>query len=128
MSWDDYVEVRGNRYNVPCELVGQHLAARIGLVETLRVYHADIQMAQHTLKSRAEGWITITEHHLALWQAVQVKQHALSAYEEVTYWNWKTCSASYIWSNWKLNWRLSANRQLKNSWIIRLFSPNRCKL
>jgi transposase len=83
VSWDSYVEVRGNRYSVPAELVGQRVAVRIGLDETLRVFHADLQVAKHTLKSKAEGWSTLPEHHQALWQAVQVEQRALSAYAEV---------------------------------------------
>lgn len=83
VSMDSYIEVRGNRYSVPAELVGQHVAVRIGLDETLRVFHADLLVAKHTLKSKAEGWSTVAEHHLALWQAVQVEQRALSAYEEV---------------------------------------------
>lgn len=82
VSWDGYIEVRGNRYSVPAELVGQRVAVRIGLDETLRVFHADIQVAKHTLKSKAEGWSTLPEHHRALWQEVKVELRALSAYEE----------------------------------------------
>lgn len=37
VAWDGYIEVRGNRYSVPAELVGQRVAIRIGLDGTLRV-------------------------------------------------------------------------------------------
>lgn len=82
-SWDSYIEVRGNRYSIPAELAGQRVAIRIGLDQTLRVFHAEAQVAKHTLKSKAEGWSTFPEHHQALWQAVQVEQRALSVYAEV---------------------------------------------
>jgi hypothetical protein len=35
VAWDGYIDVRGNRYSVPAELVGQRVAVRIGLDGTL---------------------------------------------------------------------------------------------
>ena len=37
VSWDAYIEVRGNRYSIPANLVGQMVVVRIGLDRTLRV-------------------------------------------------------------------------------------------
>jgi transposase len=81
---DAYIEVRGNRYSVPAELVGQRVAVRIGLDGTLRVYQAETLVARHTLREKEEGWATVAEHHRELWEAVKVEQRPLAAYEEVT--------------------------------------------
>ncbi len=83
VSWDSYIDVRGNRYSVPAELVGQRVAVRIGLDGTLRVYQAETLVARHTLRSRQEGWSTVAEHHDALWKDVNVEQRSLATYEEV---------------------------------------------
>lgn len=83
VSWDSYIEVRGNRYSVPAELAGQRVAIRIGLDDSLRIYHADSLVARHTLRSKQDGWSTIAEHHSALWKEVHVEQRPLSVYEEV---------------------------------------------
>lgn len=84
VSWDSYIDVRGNRYSVPSELVGQRVAVRVGLDDTLRVFHADIQVAKHSLRNKQAGWSTVDEHHTALWEAVHVEQRALSTYVEVS--------------------------------------------
>jgi transposase len=83
VAWDGYIEVRGNRYSVPAELVGQRVAVRIGLDDNLRVYQAETLVARHLLRSKAEGWSTQGEHHRELWEAVKVEQRSLTAYEEV---------------------------------------------
>ncbi len=83
VAFDGYVDVRGNRYSVPAELVGQRVAVRIGLDGTLRVYQAETLVAKHTLRSKQEGWSTVAEHHSALWKDVHVEQRPLAAYEEV---------------------------------------------
>jgi len=83
VSWDSYIDVRGNRYSVPAELVGQRVAVRIGLDGTLRVYQAEVLVAKHTLRSRQEGWSTVAAHHDALWKEVNVERRSLAAYEEV---------------------------------------------
>jgi transposase len=84
VAWDSYVDVRGNRYSVPAELVGQRVAVRIGLDGALRIYQSETLVATHTLRSRQEGWCTTPEHHSDLWrEALQVEQRPLSVYEEV---------------------------------------------
>jgi hypothetical protein len=88
VSWDSYIEVRGNRYSVPAAWVGKTVAIRIGLDETLRVYGGERCIAKHQLRAVADGWSTVPEHHSALWaEAVQVEQRSLGAYAEVTEWN-----------------------------------------
>lgn len=90
VSWDGYVEVRGNRYSVPAALCGQTVAVRIGLDDTVRVFDREDRIAAtHRLRSfRDGGWVTVPEHHAALWKdAFQVMKRDLSVYEEVA-----TCS------------------------------------
>lgn len=89
-AWDGYIEVRGNRYSVPPTLAGQRVAVRIGLDGLLRIYQADQVVASHWLKSRQEGWSTLTEHQSAMWKStlsfenrqLQVEQRSLAVYEE----------------------------------------------
>jgi len=88
VSWDSYVDVRGNRYSVPSELVGQTVVVRIGLDDTLRVYHQETLVASHTLQPAQQGWVTVAEHHARLWQAtLKVQQRPLRVYEEVAQWS-----------------------------------------
>jgi transposase len=88
VSWDSYVDVRGNRYSVPSELVGQTVIVRIGLDDTLRVYHQETLIASHTLQPAQQGWVTRAEHHARLWQAtLKVQQRPLTVYEEVAQWS-----------------------------------------
>ena len=88
VSWDSYIEVRGNRYSVPAACVGTVVAVRIGLDETLRVYADEHLVATHRLQRVQDGWVTVPEHHRTLWQAVEpVDQRPLSVYEEVATWN-----------------------------------------
>jgi transposase len=88
VAWDSYIDVRGNRYSVPAELVAQTVVVRIGLDGTLRVYHAEALVATHTLRKAQEGWVTIPEHHTQLWQNVmEVERRPLEAYEEVMKWS-----------------------------------------
>jgi len=84
VAWDSYIEVRSNRYSVPCELVGQRVAIRIGLDGFLRVYQAETLVARHLLRGKGEGWSTLPEHQRALWEAVKVEQRPLQDYVEVT--------------------------------------------
>jgi transposase len=84
VAYDSYIDVRGNRYSVPAELVGQRVAVRIGLEGTLRIYQAETLVATHLLRSRREGWSTIPSHHADLWKDIlKVEQRPLTAYEEV---------------------------------------------
>jgi transposase len=88
VAWDSYIDVRGNRYSVPAELVAQTVAVRISLDGALRVYHAEALVASHTLRKAQEGWVTIPEHHTQLWQTtLNVERRPLQAYEEATKWN-----------------------------------------
>jgi transposase len=83
-AWDGYIEVRGNRYSVPAALVGQRVAVRIGLDGLLRIYQSDQVVAKHQLKSRQEGWSTLSEHQSEMWKStLQVEQRSLAVYEEV---------------------------------------------
>ena len=80
--------MRGNRYSVPGELVGQTVIVRIGLDDLLRVYHHDVLVASHTLQGAQQGWVTVPEHHARLWQAtLKVQQRPLAVYEEVAQWS-----------------------------------------
>ena len=85
VSWDSYIEIRGNRYSVPSTLVGRVVLVRIGLDEGLRVYADEQLVATHQLQGASSGWVTVAEHHHPLWQSVrtQVEQRALSVYAEV---------------------------------------------
>ena len=83
MSWDAYIEVRGNRYSVPEALVGRRVSIRISLDGALSIADGDRVVAQHTLRPATEGWVTVPEHHRALWEAVRVEQRPLTHYEEV---------------------------------------------
>lgn len=88
VSWDSYIEVRGNRYSVPAALVGQTVVVRIGLDGNLRVYQGEQLVATHNLQSAREGWVSVPEHHVALWKsALAVEQRSLEVYEEVGQWN-----------------------------------------
>jgi len=88
VSWDGYIEVRGNRYSVPAEWVGRTVTVRIGLDERLRVYAGEALVAQHQLQARQHGWVSVPEHHAALWQAtLKVEPRPLQVYEEVAQWN-----------------------------------------
>jgi transposase len=85
VAWDGYIDVRGNRYSVPAQLVGQQVAVRIGLEGTLRVYLAETLVATHTLRSVRQGWSTIAGHHADLWkETLKVEQRSLTVYEEVS--------------------------------------------
>jgi transposase len=88
VSWDAYVDVRGNRYSVPDDLVNRTVEVRISLDDELRVYHGDALVTTHRLKPAREGWATVPEHHARLWsEALQVERRPLSVYEEVGSWS-----------------------------------------
>ena len=87
VSWDSYIEVRGNRYSVPDHLVGQMVHVRIGLDDQVRVYAEEQVVATYPLQPRSQGWVTVPGHHRQLWQAVlHVEQRPLEVYEEVATW------------------------------------------
>lgn len=88
VGWDGYIDVRGNRYSVPGELAGQTVAIRIGLDESLRVYHGEQLVSQHRLQSVSEGWVTVPEHHHRLWHnTLKVERRSLEVYEQVGQWS-----------------------------------------
>lgn len=88
VSWDGYIEVRGNRYSVPARLTGRTVTIRIDLDEQLWVYEGDTLVANHRLQSAQQGWVTVPEHHAALWQeTLQVQQRPLQVYQEAAQWS-----------------------------------------
>jgi len=88
VAWDSYIDVRGNRYSVPDDLVNQTVVVRIGLDGRLRVFFNDDLQATHQLKSAQAGWVTVPEHHARLWkEALNVERRSLQAYEEAGQWN-----------------------------------------
>lgn len=94
VAWDAYIEVRGNRYSVPADLAGQSVMIRLSLDGLLRVYRTpsfsadDPPVASHVLRSAEGGWVTVPEHHAALWQqTMRVEQRPLQVYEEAAQWS-----------------------------------------
>jgi len=88
VAWDSYIEVRGNRYSVPSDLVGKQVTVRIRLDDVVKVYHAEKLVATHALQSSQDGWVTVPEHHAALWkETLQVEYRPLEVYEEVAQWS-----------------------------------------
>lgn len=84
VSWDSYIDVRGNRYSVPGFLTGTTVQVRIGLDGSLRVYSGETLVAQHQLQLTQEGWVQLPDHHRALWQStLNVQQRPLHIYEEL---------------------------------------------
>jgi transposase len=85
VSWDGYIDVRGNRYSVPDQLCGGEVEVRIGLDGVLKVYdRAGELAARHLLKPQAEGWGFKPEHHRELWERTlaAVERRPLEVYEE----------------------------------------------
>lgn len=89
VSWDSYIDVRGNRYSVPDRLVGHRLSIRIGLDESLRIFADEELLVIYHLQPAHAGWVTIPAHHAGLWQraTAQVEQRPLSVYDEVATWS-----------------------------------------
>lgn len=88
VGWDSYIDVRGNRYSVPAHLVGQTVRVRIGLDDTLRIYHGENLAATHRLQHNSAGWVTVPGHHASLWQSsLQVERRPLEVYEEASSWS-----------------------------------------
>jgi transposase len=88
VGWDAYVEIRGNRYSVPAALAGRPVRVRITLDGTVAIYDGEQCVAQHRLQTPAQGWVTVPDHHAALWaDTLAVEQRPLAVYEEVATWN-----------------------------------------
>jgi hypothetical protein len=82
------VEVRGNRYSLPAELAGCPVTVRIALDDTFQVYAGERLVATHQLRPAHLGWVSVPEHHAALWQAtLGVQRRPLEVYEEVVTWS-----------------------------------------
>lgn len=82
-SWDGYVDYKGNRYSIPDTVRGRIVTTRITLDGTLSVYDGQSIVAEHHLRERSEGWVTVPEHHAGLWESLHVEHRDLSVYEEV---------------------------------------------
>lgn len=88
VGWDGYINVRGNRYSVPAEAIGQRVTVWINLDDTIRVVLDDQVLAHHRLQDASVGWVTVSEHHAVLWErTLNVEQRPLTVYEEVAEWN-----------------------------------------
>jgi hypothetical protein len=88
VSWDAYVEVRGNRYSVPDAFAGQVVPIRITLDRELMVYDCEQVIVTHRLQDRSAGWVTVPGHHAALWRrTLNVEQRPLTDYAEAASWN-----------------------------------------
>lgn len=84
VSWDAYIDVRGRRYSVPALLAGRTVQIRLTLEDELAVYDGEALMATHRVVSGEPGWVTVPDHHAALWaQTLEVEQRPLAVYEEV---------------------------------------------
>lgn len=85
VSWDAYIEVKGNRYSVPAHCCGQQVIIRTSLDAELTVYDLrDQELTRHRLVDRRHGWQAIPDHHTPLWQTAMPVQHrSLAVYEEV---------------------------------------------
>jgi transposase len=84
VSWDGYIDIRGNRYSVPSQLCGSHVTVRIGLDGILAVYDGETKVAEHRMRSAGEGWVTVPEHHERLWrETLRVERRDLRVYAEV---------------------------------------------
>jgi transposase len=87
VSWDAYIDVRGNRYSVPASLAGRRVSVRIALDGLLTVFDQEACVARHRLVSADQGWVTVPEHHATLWAStLDVERRPLAVYEEVASW------------------------------------------
>jgi transposase len=84
VTWDGYVEIRGNRYSVPDRLCSAMVTVRISLDGVLRIYDEEEKVAEYRLRPASEGWVTTPGHHDRLWrETLSVERRDLSVYEEV---------------------------------------------
>lgn len=84
VSWDAFVDVRGNRYSVPARLAGQTVDVFLSLDGRLTVWAAGERVAEHVLRPASAGWVVVPGHHAQLWsETLQVQRRPLAVYEEV---------------------------------------------
>lgn len=82
VSFDGYIEVRGQRLSVPSAHCGQSVNVRIGLDGRVRVYWHERLVAEHSLHPHGHRWHTQASHHAPLWQeTLNVQRRDLAAYE-----------------------------------------------
>lgn len=67
VSWDASIAVRGGRYSVPAQLAGRAVQIRLTLDGELTVSDGEQLAATHQVVSDEPGWVTVPEHHAALW-------------------------------------------------------------
>jgi len=73
---------------VPAALAGRAVRVRITLDGALTIYDGEQCVAQHVLQPPAHGWVTVPDHHAALWaDTLAVERRPLAVYEEVATWN-----------------------------------------
>jgi hypothetical protein len=52
------------------------------------IYDGEQCVAQHHLQPSTQGWVTVPDHHAALWaDTLAVEPRPLAVYEEVATWN-----------------------------------------
>lgn len=86
--WDGYVQVNGNRYQVPDHLCGMRVDVRIGLDGILRVLSRDELVATYRMRPLSEGWGKTPGFHKRLWaETLSVEKRSLSVYEEAGKWS-----------------------------------------
>jgi len=89
VSWDAFIDVRGNRYSVPAGLCGRTVTVRIGVGDDrLRVLSAETLVAEHQIRQSKGRSIVVQDHHRLLWeQVLPVARRDLTEYEEVGQWS-----------------------------------------
>ena len=88
VSMDGYIDVRGNRYSVPSERIGQRVDVRIALNGKIRVFAGESCVAEHMQRATSAGWGKVSAHHADLWAStlnrdLVVQQRSLQVYAEV---------------------------------------------
>jgi hypothetical protein len=67
---------------------GSPVRVRIALDGAVAIYDGEQCVAQHVLQPPAQGWVTVPDHHAALWaDTLTVERRPLAVYEEVTTWS-----------------------------------------
>jgi hypothetical protein len=73
---------------LPDAFAGRPVTIRITLEDELVVYDGDTVLVRHRLQPAAQGWVTVPDHHAALWhETLRVERRPLDVYEEVGRWS-----------------------------------------
>ena len=60
----------------------------VSLDGRVAIFAAEQLVAEHALRPAAHGWVTVPDHHAALWaDSLAVEQRPLAIYEEAAPWN-----------------------------------------